>query len=570
MNLSPPSAQPELDAKLARLRDRADAFAKLSIRERIALAQKMLDGAIAHAEESVRAGCEIKGFEFSSVESGEEWLAGPTQVVRNLRLLIDTLERLDRKEPTISPSRVRTRPDGRVVVDVMPTDGMDKILFGGFSGEVWMLPGTTAKNVVDQAGSFHRSDPATRKGHLVLVLGAGNVQSIPPMDALYKMFVEGKVCLVKMNPVNERTGPPLERAFASAIDAGYLAYCYGGADVGAYLVNHASVDEVHITGSDKTHDIMVWGPPGPDRDARKQKNDPILKKEISSELGNVTPVIVVPGPYSPKELYAAAESIASAMTNNASFNCNAAKMIVTPKGWAQRDALIAALSDVLGKVPVRKAYYPGAEQRYSSLTEGHPDVRKIGGARPGTLPWTIIVGLDENNRAEKCFTTEPFCSVISEVPVGSDDPATFLEAATRFCNDTLWGTLAATIMIHPQTQKDARVAPALDRAIQDLRYGAVAINHWPALAYGFVSPPWGGHPSATLENIQSGKGWVHNTYMLEGIEKTVIRGPLIPNPRPVWYPNHKTVDRIGRRLVAMSGYPSLWKLPGIIFNALRG
>ena len=75
-------------------------------------------------------------------------------------------------------------------------------------------------------------------------------------------------------------------------DAGYLAVCYGGADVGAYLVEHPLIDEIHITGSDKTHDMMVWGPPGPEREERKRKKEPKLKKEITSELGNVSPVIV--------------------------------------------------------------------------------------------------------------------------------------------------------------------------------------------------------------------------------------------------------------------------------------
>ena len=40
------------------------------------------------------------------------------------------------------------------------------------------------------------------KGKVALILGAGNVSSIPPMDALYKSFAEGFVNVVKMNPVN--------------------------------------------------------------------------------------------------------------------------------------------------------------------------------------------------------------------------------------------------------------------------------------------------------------------------------------------------------------------------------
>ena len=45
---------------------------------------------------------------------------------------------------------------------------------------------------------------------------------------------------------------------------------YGSADDGRYLVYHRDLDEVHVTGSDKTHDNIVWGPRGPEREARMQ------------------------------------------------------------------------------------------------------------------------------------------------------------------------------------------------------------------------------------------------------------------------------------------------------------
>ena len=42
----------------------------------------------------------------------------------------------------------------------------------------------------------------------------------------------------------------------------------------------------------------------------------------------VAPVLVLPGPYSEKELMYQAEDVASGLTFNASFNCNAAKLLV--------------------------------------------------------------------------------------------------------------------------------------------------------------------------------------------------------------------------------------------------
>jgi aldehyde dehydrogenase (NAD(P)+) len=314
---------------------------------------------------------------------------------------------------------------------------------------------------------------------------------------------------------------------------------------------------------------MVWGPAGPEREARKAKKDPLLKKEITSELGNISPVIVVPGPYSDAELAFQGESITAAIANNASFNCNSAKLLVSPRGWDKGDKLKQAIADALAKVPVRKAYYPGAEQRWNELVQSHAKVKRIGEATPGSLPWAILEDIDPAG-TDKVFSMEPWCSVLSETAIGTSDPIAFLDEAVRFCNDKVWGTLSATIIVHPSTMKDPKFAEALDRAVQALRYGTVCINHWPALGFAFGTTPWGGHPSATLENIQSGKGWVHNTFMLEGIEKCVIRGPLVVKPKPTWFANHRTAAEIGRKLVKMEAAPSLLKLPGLIMQALRG
>ena len=76
------------------------------------------------------------------------------------------------------------------------------------------------------------------------------------------------------------------------------ASVYGDADAGSYAAHHPAVDDVHITGSVRTHEVIVWGADPVERERRKAINDPLLKKPITSELGNVTPWIIVPGPYS--------------------------------------------------------------------------------------------------------------------------------------------------------------------------------------------------------------------------------------------------------------------------------
>jgi len=565
------TAETELDATVERLASKAKEFARLPVGSKIRLLEEALAGTRAIATEWVKAACQAKGISFDAPVSGEEWIAGPAVTLRNIRLLARSLGDVHtRGVPKLAGDRIRDLEHGAVGVRVTPYDAFDSALYGGLSAETWLQPGIRREEVMvgsRQASFYRKRDP---EGRVCLILGAGNVSSIPPMDILYKMFVDGCVCVLKMNPVNEYLGPLFERAFRGWIDKGYLAIVYGGAEVGSHLCYHPSVGEVHITGSDKTHDLIVWGPPGPEREDRKRRKDPVLKKPITSELGNVSPVMVVPGPYTDDELSSMAENAAGMITNNGSFNCNAAKLLVLPKGWALREAFLQKLTKVLSGVSPRKAYYPGAFQRYEALTKGHADVRKIGAPTEGQLPWTLVLGLDANDAAESNFFTEPFCAILSEVAIGSTDPLEFLQAAVPFANDRVWGTLNAMFFLHPKVEASPAVKTSFDAALRDLRYGTVSVNAWPGIGYALVNTPWGGHPSATLENVQSGIGWVHNTLLIEGIEKCVIRGPLKSTPKMAYYPTHKTLHHLGRKLVDFEGSPSWLKVPGLAIAALGG
>ncbi len=64
---------------------------------------------------------------------------------------------------------------------------------------------------------------------------------------------------MKANPVNDYLVPHWSRALEPLLDAGVLRIVDGGAAVGQYLTAHARIDEVHITGSDKTYDAVVFG-----------------------------------------------------------------------------------------------------------------------------------------------------------------------------------------------------------------------------------------------------------------------------------------------------------------------
>lgn len=564
------SGPAEVEAAASDVFARRTQFARLSIAEKRALLRACQTRLVDVAEAWVRDGMAAKGLP----HPGEEWLAGPVPTMRNLRLLEASLGRLARGTLT-RPLSMRRTSDGRVAARVFPASTLDRLLFAGFRVEAHMADGLSEADVHERAGRFYRASSGggpgqNEDGGLSLILGAGNVSSIPPMDALYKSFVEGQVAVIKMNPVNAWAGPHLEAAFAPMIEAGYWRVVYGGADVGQALVESDAVSDIHITGSNHTHDLLVWGPPGPERERRKRDGDPVLKKTITSELGNVSPVAVFPAVYRPAELRFLADNVAAMVANNASFNCNAAKLLVLADGWPQKNEFLECLRGALKAIPTRPAYYPGARDRFESLVAGRTTVERIGTETEACLPWTLILVVDPNDASEPVFSTEPFCSVLSVTELPAQSAIEFTERLVPFLNERVWGTLNAMLVVPPALARDREVTEAVDDAVLALRYGTVAINHWPALVFATTSPAWGGHPSSTLADVQSGIGWVHNTFMLEGIEKSVLWAPFMVKPRPVWFANHRHVEGLGKRLFALETNASFARLPGVVAAALRG
>ena len=575
---SPPDTpRAELDRALAELRVRSPEWSRVSLADRRAVLQELVRDYLAVSEEWADAGRRAEGLLEGEPVSGEEWLSGPYMVIRNLRLLHQALEEIeDTGKPKI-PGPVRALEDGRAAARVFPHNVWDRILYMGVTAEVWMQVGVGPDQLAGTMAVAYSEPEEERVPSLVcLVLGAGNVSSIGPMDVLYKIFVENRVVLLKMHEVNAYFGPLLERGFQALIDWGALRIVYGGVEVGKILCEHDEVNEIHITGSDKTVDAIVFGA-GAEGAKRKKERRPKNTRPISSELGNVSPVIVVPGPWSTADFAYHGENLASMLVNNAGFNCNAARVIIQHESWDGRSKLWSQFEDAVRKVPTRRAYYPGAENRYRKFVEAHPEAEEIGpadGVRPADeLPWALIPGVDSKNEDEICFREEAFCGVLSETRLEADSPAEFLDQAVTFCNERLWGTLNATILIHPKSLQDGPVAAAYYNALRDLRYGTIAVNCWAAVGYGLVITPWGAPPGHDVYDIQSGTGVVHNTLMFDRVEKTIVETPFRMSPKPAWFPSHATAHKMARKVTefeAGAALGKLTKLPGLFWEALRG
>ena len=559
-----PTSRPEADAALATLTRRSAAWAALPLDDRIEYLRLLLRRTMAEAPKLVADTCAAKGID--GARAGEEWGANILTQARTLAILLDTLEGIRGTGRVPLPaSAIRTRPDGQVTVRVFPVDGYDRVTYLGASGDVWVDPEVGREDLDRHLGSFYTKG-VTPPAQVSLVLGAGNVNSIAPLDVVHKMFVEGSTAMLKVARVNEYIGPYVERAFADLIADGFLRVVYGGgADIGEYACRHPGVSQVHLTGSVETCQSLIWGP-GPEAADRRAAGQPLLGKDFTGELGNVGPVIVAPGEWSERALRLRAEDVATQVFQNSGFNCNACRVLVLAENWPQRQVFLDHLRRVLATLPPRRAFHPGAEGEYDRYLAAH-GAEVLGDRRPGVLPPALAVGLDPEGDY-LAFREEGFIpmTVVTALPAGS--PAEFLERAVAFCNDRLAGTLSATLIVDGRT---AREHPqAVDRAVAGLRYGSVGVNIWGGVSFALGSTTWGAYPGHTLEAIGSGIGVVRNARLIDRPQKTVLRSPFILFPKPPWFVTHRNAHRVLARAAALNADPHLWRLPGVVFWAMLG
>lgn len=563
-----PSDQAAMDAAVAALQARKDAWVACPVPERIQIVDAIMRDFHALAPRWVEASVHGKGARLGSLAEGEEWASGPYTLLKELRQLRSSLDDIRRYGRPRIPGPVTERPDGQVVARVFPQHGYDRVLFTGLTAEVWMRPGVTRAGLPETMAVAYAEK--NHPGRVALVLGAGNISSIGPLDALYKLLVEDQVVLYKPNPVNAYLAPLIEEALRALIAPGFLTVVHGGTAEGAYLCQHPGVDEIHMTGSDKTFDAIVFGS-GPEGAARKAAGTPLLSKRITGELGSVSPVIVVPGPWSARDLVYQGVNIASMLPNNAGFNCQAMRVLVQHAGWAQRAALLGQVRQTLARVPSRVAYYPGARDRFAAFLAAHPEAERLSAAQGDELPWTLIANVPPGQAGDIAFTTEAFCSLFAETALEAASVPDYIERAVAFANERIYGTLSATLIVHPASLRDPATGEAVERAIAELRFGTVGVNYWGGAGFTLGVTPWGAFPGHPLHDIQSGTGVVHNTLMFDQPQKSVLRAPFRVTPTPPWFVTQGRAARaVFRKLAALEATPSPLKVPSIAVDALRG
>lgn len=560
------TSQTDIDNALAILQSNKGNWAMLNVEQRIRLIDEIIENMRTVAALWVAAELKARDLDPKSETASEAW-TGMSFIFRLLHTLRKSLYEIFKHGRPLIPGPVRTREDGQVIVPVVPRTIGDRLLnnrfaYQGITAEVRMEPGVTAEEVTSaQAHEYHDD---TYTGNVTLILGAGNQGFLVVGEVLHHLFVKLRAVILKMNSVNEYLGPLIEKTFRALVEQGFFKVVYGDVAEGNYLTNHPAVEEIHMTGSHKTYEAIVFGS-GEEGTKRKSERKPLITKRFTAELGSVNPIIVVPGQWSKEEINHQAGTLVGTLTHNAGFNCNTTRVIVTYAGWPQRGELIDAIRNILARVPNRQAYYPNAQANYSEFLAAHPEAEQFGKTGTDTLPWMFIPSIDPTNRDDFCFKKEPFGGIFGETSIKAESIPEYIERAVDFLNETLWGTLTSTIIVHPDSLTDYSVA--VEQAISNLKYGTVGINVWGAVSYTLGVTTWGAFPGHNMYDIQSGIGVVGNMLMLDRPQKTVIRGPFKQIVQPFALVNN--FNNFSQRLSDYEAKPSPWKLVSLIREGIR-
>ena len=492
-----------------------------------------------------------KGTTKTSAE-GEEWLGGPFASVLATQYYIKSLTNDD----DLAEKKYNSEENS---YKVFPNNFTERITFPFIDAKVIFNKSMSFDDINKYRGFSKRYDIDPS---ITLVLGAGNFSSIPYLDVLYHLITRKSVILLKLNPVNEYLKPVFEKVFQNFIERGYIIVTTGNIDESKYMATHQGINHIHLTGSDKTFEDIVYGRELTEKERKSKSLSKINNKPITSELGNVTPIIIHPGKWSTSDIKYQARKIVTAKLNNNGFNCIAAQVVVLPDGWGQTDTLIKFVKHYMSKAKERKAYYPESIERLEKLEKdkGYERVNALSCVTPHLTR--------EIKAYSKFEIDEVWSSTIYFKKIEYTSVEDFAKKAIDYCNDELWGNLGVSVIIKDHDRKFNKHITNL--YVDKLNYGTVAVNEWAAIGYIIPQLPWGGFPGNRDNDIQSGQSVVHNSMLFEsplkGVVNTKFRISRIIDPP--WFVTNKKARRLFKNLTYYQIHNSNINFLKLIFAAL--
>ena len=483
---------------------------------------------------------------------GEEWLGGPFASVLATQYYIKSLtndDDLDEGNFNNSENSYK----------VFPNNFIERITFPFINAKVYFNKSMSFEDINKFRGFSKRYDI---EPSITLVLGAGNFSSIPYLDVLYHLITRRSVILLKLNPVNDYLKPVFEKVFKNFIERGYIIVTNGNINESKYMATHPGINHIHLTGSDKTYEDIVYGRELTGNERSIKTVPKVNSKPITSELGNVTPIIIHPGKWSTSDIKYQARKIVTGKLNNNGFNCIAAQVVVLPDGWGHTETLIKYVKYYMNKAKDRKAYYPDSIERLTKLEKDKSY------ERVNSLSCTTPHLTREIKAYNKYELDEVWSSTIYFRKIAYSNAEDYVKKTIDYCNNELWGNLGVSVIIKNHNNKFNK--HITNSYIENLKYGTIAINEWAAIGYIIPQLPWGGFPGNKDNDIQSGQSVVHNSMLFEsplkGIVETKFRISRLIDPP--WFITNRKSRRLFMNLTYFQINNTKINLIKLIFSAL--
>ena len=483
---------------------------------------------------------------------GEEWLGGPFASVLATQYYIKSLTNdADLDEGNFNNSENSYK--------VFPNNFIERITFPFINAKVYFNKSMSFEDINKFRGFSKRYDI---EPSITLVLGAGNFSSIPYLDVLYHLITRRSVILLKLNPVNDYLKPVFEKVFKNFIERGYIIVTNGNINESKYMATHPGINHIHLTGSDKTYEDIVYGRELTGNERSIKTVPKVNSKPITSELGNVTPIIIHPGKWSTSDIKYQARKIVTGKLNNNGFNCIAAQVVVLPDGWGHTETLIKYVKYYMNKAKDRKAYYPDSIERLTKLEKDKSY------ERVNSLSCTTPHLTREIKAYNKYELDEVWSSTIYFRKIAYSNAEDYVKKSIDYCNNELWGNLGVSVIIKNHNNKFNK--HITNSYIENLKYGTIAINEWAAIGYIIPQLPWGGFPGNKDNDIQSGQSVVHNSMLFEsplkGIVETKFRISRLIDPP--WFITNRKSRRLFMNLTYFQINNTKINLIKLIFSAL--
>ncbi len=522
----------DINRKINTLRNNSKEFSNIENAELITMFEECIKNIKAVAYYWATVGAQNKGVSDTTAE-GEEWLGGPFASVFGLQYYIDTLKNYDK------PLNKSLHNDELNTYKVFPNNFLEKIFFPFITAEVKFNNNLKFNDIQKYRGFAMRY---SHEPNVTLVLGAGNVSCIPLLDAIYHIVTKRSVVYLKLNPVNDYLLPVYEKIFANFISRGYMVITKGSLKESEYMVQHNGIDHIHLTGSDHTYESIVYGRKLTDKEKELKNLKKINKVSFSSELGNVTPIIIHPGKWTTSEIKFQARKIVTAKLNNGGFNCISAQVVIMPNNWKYGDKLVKYIKKYMKEIDDRFSYYPNSLDVLNKLEKDSNYTRE--NDKSCATPHLTR----EIKSYSKYETSEIWGTSIYFKKIESNDNNDYMNKVVEYCNNTLWGNLGVTVLFKKHNSKKNK--DQINYYINNLKYGTVAINEWSAIGFIIPTLPWGGYPGNKDNDIQSGQDFVHNSLFFEsplnGIVYSKFRMSNIIDP--LWFVTNKKGKKVFKNL----------------------